>query len=136
MDANITQTSLSDDVVFRFDSSLLAIEAAISGQGVVVVPEFLVEADLRCDCNLIIETGTARDPHQIFPGAVFGNLSGHDLGDFDGEVLGQKGAVILGKIGHLREIAHAPVMQPLSPSSTELCPHWAAVQVLIPSAML
>jgi LysR family glycine cleavage system transcriptional activator len=31
----------------RFDSSLLAIEAAISGQGVVVVPEFLVEADLR-----------------------------------------------------------------------------------------
>lgn len=31
----------------RFDSSLLAIEAAISGQGVVVVPEFLVETDLR-----------------------------------------------------------------------------------------
>lgn len=31
----------------RFDSSLLAIEAAISGQGVVVVPEFLVEADLQ-----------------------------------------------------------------------------------------
>ncbi|NWL23341.1 LysR substrate-binding domain-containing protein [Pseudomonas umsongensis] len=31
----------------RFDSTLLAIEAAISGQGVVVVPEFLVEADLR-----------------------------------------------------------------------------------------
>jgi len=31
----------------RFDSCLLAIEAAISGQGVVVVPEFLVETDLR-----------------------------------------------------------------------------------------
>ncbi|MCP2068068.1 UNVERIFIED_ORG: DNA-binding transcriptional LysR family regulator [Pseudomonas reinekei] len=31
----------------RFDSSLLAIEAAISGQGVVVVPKFLMEADLR-----------------------------------------------------------------------------------------
>ncbi|WP_149086576.1 LysR substrate-binding domain-containing protein [Pseudomonas prosekii] len=31
----------------RFDSSLLAIEAAISGQGVVVVPEFLVEGDLH-----------------------------------------------------------------------------------------
>jgi len=31
----------------RFDSTLLAIEAAISGQGVVVVPAFLVEADLR-----------------------------------------------------------------------------------------
>lgn len=29
-----------------FDSNLLAIEAAINGQGVVVVPEFLVEADL------------------------------------------------------------------------------------------
>lgn len=31
----------------RFDSNLLAIEAAINGQGVVVVPEFLVEADLH-----------------------------------------------------------------------------------------
>lgn len=29
-----------------FDSNLLAIEAAINGQGVVVVPRFLVEADL------------------------------------------------------------------------------------------
>ena len=29
-----------------FDSNLLAIEAAVSGQGIVVVPEFLVEADL------------------------------------------------------------------------------------------
>ena len=29
-----------------FDSNLLAIEAAINGQGIVVVPEFLVEADL------------------------------------------------------------------------------------------
>ena len=25
----------------------------------------LVRAGLRCDCNLIVETGTARDPHQI-----------------------------------------------------------------------
>lgn len=31
----------------HFDSYLLAIEAAINGQGVVVVPEFLVEADVR-----------------------------------------------------------------------------------------
>ncbi|MDH4568852.1 LysR family transcriptional regulator [Pseudomonas sp. BN414] len=31
----------------HFDSYLLAIEAAINGQGVAVVPEFLVEADLR-----------------------------------------------------------------------------------------
>jgi LysR family glycine cleavage system transcriptional activator len=41
----------------RFDSSLLAIEAAISGQGVVVVPEFLVEADLRTG-SLVIPVQT------------------------------------------------------------------------------
>jgi LysR family glycine cleavage system transcriptional activator len=41
----------------RFDSSLLAIEAAISGQGVVVVPEFLVEADLRMG-SLVVATPT------------------------------------------------------------------------------
>lgn len=39
--------SLLDRNSARFDSSLLAIEAAISGQGVVVVPQFLVESDLR-----------------------------------------------------------------------------------------
>ncbi|MGO4175080.1 LysR substrate-binding domain-containing protein [Bosea sp. TAF32] len=31
----------------RYDSTLLAIEAAMNGQGLVVVPHFLVEADLR-----------------------------------------------------------------------------------------
>lgn len=41
----------------RFDSTLLAIEAAISGQGVVVVPEFLVEADLRTG-SLVIPVQT------------------------------------------------------------------------------
>jgi len=41
----------------QFDSSLLAIEAAISGQGVVVVPEFLVEADLRTG-SLVIPVQT------------------------------------------------------------------------------
>lgn len=41
----------------RFDSSLLAIEAAISGQGVVVVPEFLVEADLHTG-SLVIAMNT------------------------------------------------------------------------------
>jgi LysR family glycine cleavage system transcriptional activator len=41
----------------RFDSSLLAIEAAINGQGVVVVPEFLVEADLQSG-NLVIPIQT------------------------------------------------------------------------------
>ena len=45
--------SLLDKHSARFDSSLLAIEAAISGQGVVVVPQFLVEADLRSG-NLVI----------------------------------------------------------------------------------
>jgi glutamate synthase (NADPH/NADH) large chain len=25
----------------------------------------LIDAGLRCDCNLVVETGTARDPHQI-----------------------------------------------------------------------
>lgn len=31
----------------RFDSYLLAIEAAIDGQGIAIVPSFLVGADLR-----------------------------------------------------------------------------------------
>jgi LysR family glycine cleavage system transcriptional activator len=37
---------LSQNPSLLFDSNLLAIEAAISGQGIVVVPEFLVRADL------------------------------------------------------------------------------------------
>jgi len=46
----------------RFDSSLLAIEAAISGQGVVVVPEFLVEADLRSGSLVIpMQTDVMQD---------------------------------------------------------------------------
>jgi hypothetical protein len=55
----------------------------------------------------------AGDAQQIFAGAVGADLAGHDLGQGDLEPLGQKGAVILGQIGHLREIAHAPVIDPL-----------------------
>lgn len=39
-------SGLSQKSSLLFDSNLLAIEAAISGQGIVVVPGFLVEADL------------------------------------------------------------------------------------------
>ncbi|MGE8067989.1 LysR substrate-binding domain-containing protein [Pseudomonas sp. NPDC089569] len=46
----------------RFDSTLLAIEAAISGQGVVVVPEFLVEADLRSGSLVIAADADVMQP--------------------------------------------------------------------------
>lgn len=46
----------------RFDSSLLAIEAAISGQGVVVVPEFLVEADLRMGSLVVAAPADVMQP--------------------------------------------------------------------------
>ncbi|WP_429130942.1 LysR substrate-binding domain-containing protein [Ensifer sp. 4252] len=44
--ASVGATGLSQKTSPLFDSNLLAIEAAISGQGVVVVPEFLVGPDL------------------------------------------------------------------------------------------
>lgn len=43
---SVGATGLSQKPSLLFDSNLLAIEAAISGQGIVVVPEFLVQADL------------------------------------------------------------------------------------------
>lgn len=44
--ASVGATGLPHKPSQLFDSNLLAIEAAISGQGVVVVPEFLVQGDL------------------------------------------------------------------------------------------
>jgi LysR family glycine cleavage system transcriptional activator len=44
--ASVGAIGFSQKAAPLFDSNLLAIEAAISGQGVVVVPEFLVERDL------------------------------------------------------------------------------------------
>lgn len=44
--ASVGATGVSQKTAPLFDSNLLAIEAAISGQGIVVVPQFLVEADL------------------------------------------------------------------------------------------
>ncbi|NRP75345.1 Glycine cleavage system transcriptional activator [Ensifer psoraleae] len=44
--ANVGATGLSQKSSPLFDSNLLAIEAAANGQGVVVVPQFLVEVDI------------------------------------------------------------------------------------------
>ncbi|MBT1157268.1 LysR family transcriptional regulator [Aminobacter anthyllidis] len=44
--ASVGLTGVSQKTGPLFDSNLLAIEAAINGQGVVVVPRFLVEADI------------------------------------------------------------------------------------------
>lgn len=44
--ASVGATGVSQKSAPFFDSNLLAIEAAINGQGIVVVPQFLVEADL------------------------------------------------------------------------------------------
>ncbi|MDX8465662.1 LysR substrate-binding domain-containing protein [Mesorhizobium sp. VK23B] len=44
--ASVGATDISQKSAPLFDSNLLAIEAAINGQGVVVVPLFLVEADI------------------------------------------------------------------------------------------
>lgn len=44
--ASVGATGVSQKSAPLFDSNLLAIEAAINGQGIVVVPQFLVEADL------------------------------------------------------------------------------------------
>lgn len=44
--ASVGATGVSQKSAPLFDSNLLAIEAAINGQGMVVVPQFLVEADI------------------------------------------------------------------------------------------
>lgn len=44
--ASVGATGVSQKPAPLFDSNLLAIEAAINGQGMVVVPQFLVEADI------------------------------------------------------------------------------------------
>lgn len=44
--ASVGATGVSQKSAPLFDSNLLAIEAAINGQGMVVVPQFLVEGDL------------------------------------------------------------------------------------------
>lgn len=44
--ASVGASGVSQKSAPLFDSNLLAIEAAINGQGIVVVPQFLVEADL------------------------------------------------------------------------------------------
>src|SRR3989338_7884102 len=55
----------------------------------------------------------AGDADQIFAGAIFGDLFGDDLWHLKHEILGQQGAVILGKVRHAVKIAHAPVVNPL-----------------------
>ena len=55
----------------------------------------------------------AGDADKVFAGAILGNLAGDDLRQFDGEMVGQERAVVLGKVGHLREITHAPMIDPL-----------------------
>ncbi|MHA6643613.1 LysR substrate-binding domain-containing protein [Mesorhizobium sp. A623] len=54
---SIGLTTLTQKSSPLFDSNLLAIEAAINGQGIVVVPKFLVDADLRSG-NLVIPIET------------------------------------------------------------------------------
>jgi len=55
----------------------------------------------------------ARDADQILARAIRRHLPRHHLGQLDHEMLGQQGAVILGQIGHRREIADAEVIDPL-----------------------
>ena len=62
----------------------------------------------------------ACDPHQIFARAIGRDLLGHNFGQFDHEILGQKLAIIFRQIGHLVEIAHTPVIDPLPKL---VCPH-------------
>jgi glutamate synthase (NADPH) large chain len=47
---------------FPPDAGMLAVHALLATGA---VHRHLVETGLRCDCNLIIETGTARDPHHF-----------------------------------------------------------------------
>lgn len=66
--ANVGASGLSQKASPLFDSNLLAIEAAISGQGVVVVPEFLVKADIAAG-NLVVPFGsTIMQPGGMVPG--------------------------------------------------------------------
>ncbi len=46
----------------RIDTARLPIHALFATGA---VHHALIKAGLRCDCNLVVETGTARDPHQI-----------------------------------------------------------------------
>ncbi len=55
----------------------------------------------------------AGDADQVFARPVLGKLAGDDLGQFDGEMRLQQGAIRLGQVGHGRKVAHAPVIDPL-----------------------
>ena len=59
--------------------------------------------DLMAACN----------PYEIFARAIVGNVLGNYLWHRHHEVVSQLGAVVLGEIGHFREIAHTPVIDPL-----------------------
>ncbi|AMY70342.1 hypothetical protein AKL17_3109 [Frigidibacter mobilis] len=55
----------------------------------------------------------ASDAHQVLAGAIRRHLLRHQFRDRHLEMGDQQGAVLLGKIGHPGEIAHAPVIDPL-----------------------
>lgn len=52
--------------ILHFDSYLLAIEAAVNGQGIAIVPEFLVENDIRQQRLVMTNTHSSVQPGRWF----------------------------------------------------------------------
>jgi hypothetical protein len=71
------------------------------------VPRFLFGDIDRLD---LVPAGNA---HQVLARSIGADLAADDLRHLDHELLGQKRAVVLGQVGHLRKVAHAPVIDPL-----------------------